>query len=739
MVPSSLMFRLFTTSRQAQFRSTKVLSRSFHKTAFLPSKSNPTDQSSVNVSAYNDHEHDHEHGHGHGHEESLESKAYGAQAFDDAVADIMNNVKARRSRTRTPPVLGEDGLPIQKPRASRTRKPPVLGEDGLPIKKPRASRARPPVLGADGLPVKKPRASRGRPPVLGEDGLPVKKSKTNQKKYPPKKPDYPNYGATEDARDHVKEYLRWARTTARRTQSKEHTLGDRRRMNIISEEACDVVLERLKPSLQKHMGCDIIDINPGAGVWSSKLHDLLKPRTHILLEPDAMAYGPLLDPLVSEPGSTYKLFPKSGLVWNHLEQVLSKEYLPHQTAWETGDPRLEEPNNTLLIVANLGYHPRKPYKGFLSLAQMVMYQLIGAIKAQSLVQKYGLARMLIWMDDEERHNVIPKALSAHRKPAIEADLVCEKLIEVASSTEETTRKVREPHLNFRSLEAVLQKMHDNGITIPQGRESVTAKELWDKDIQGKESSKPGMSVMELKAIHPNIKPKELAHHRWGGIVTEYENIFEELKEIYGLPESSNKTTRMADLAERRKRWDEAFKSTGMYGVEYVPYHCDSRLAFNRDKPLLTWDRRDYEPIRLYPEEFYPAHPMALIDVQPKPLHPILRKNFPQNYDIIEYFLTTFLVKSAQSVTDAFNHLVPGAHDYLVENCPTLKDPRKGGNPNLNEMSVRTLTDEMLLEMVEAWTRWPFRPSKYEILSRMGSSNHDTGASSDMYNEDYEMS
>src|ERR1700677_3313119 len=105
----------------------------------------------------------------------------------------------------------------------------------------------------------------------------------------------------------------------------------------------------MKPSLEKHIGCDIIDLNPGPGVWSSALHDFLKPRTHILMEPDHASYKPLLKPLLDAEGSTYKFIPKSGVIWSSLQEALSPELLPCQKTLDHGDSRLEEPNHTLLL------------------------------------------------------------------------------------------------------------------------------------------------------------------------------------------------------------------------------------------------------------------------------------------------------------------------------------------------------------------------------------------------------
>jgi transcription factor 1 len=40
------------------------------------------------------------------------------------------------------------------------------------------------------------------------------------------------------------------------------------------------------------------------------------------------------------------------------------------------------------------------------------------------------------------------------------------------------------------------------------------------------------------------------------------------------------------------------------------------------------------------------------------------------------------------------------------------------------MTVRCLTLDMFKEIIEAWMRWPFRPDRYELMSRMGSVAYD---------------
>ncbi|CZT00897.1 uncharacterized protein RAG0_08782 [Rhynchosporium agropyri] len=760
------MFRLFTTSRKVPLCISKILSTSFRTTAILRSSDNPAD-STLNTSSKSPPP---------GSEDANQgtTDGYNDSIFDDAVADILRSakLKARRKENKPPPEkTGADGLPIGKrpteydenggiiKKRRVPRKKVLKLEDGLPIEKQlveydedggiimkeKVPRKKVLKLGEDSLPIekqpteykeeseiikkkRKKRVPRKKVLKLGEDGLPVINTTYKRAQGKLGSDFYNKPGLS--PRDDVRRYLTRVNTIGARVKGLSQKSGDRKRMNIVSEAACDVILDRLGPSLQKHIGCDIIDINPGAGVWSAKLHDMLKPRTHILLEPDTKQFGQLLEPLLSAPGSTYRLVPQSGLVWNHLEAVLSKEYLPHQTAWEREDPRLEERNDTLLIVANLGYYPRKNYRGFPSLAQMVMYQLIGAIKAQTLVQKYGRARMLIWMNDEERHHFVPKSINQRRKPAMEADLVCEEITEVASSTISSSARDREQSIDIRSLKATLRKMEDKGIKVPEGRESVALQTL-----KGAENTQQGSPVIEKTPATRKKTPRFAAERRFTHFTEEFEATFEILRSAWRLPDNDpSKIAKLAEYKERRRRWqEEADKTIKDSYQKPMLLNCESRITFNTPKSLLAWDRREMEPLRLDAKEFFPAKPMCLIDIQPKRLHPVLRKT--NNYDILEYILTVFYVRWVQSVNEGLANLLPGAHEWLVKECPSLRDPLKGGNPDLDEMTVRCLTDEMFVEMVEAWARWPFRPSQFEILSIMGGATHDTGVGATYDQED----
>jgi transcription factor 1 len=601
----------------------------------------------------------------------------------------------------------------------------------------------------------------------------------------------------------------------------------------------------MKPSLEKHVGCDIIDLNPGPGIWSSAIHDFLKPRTHVLMEPDDALYRPLLQPLLDAEGSTYKLIPKSGVVWAFLQQALSPELLPHQKVREPGDPRLEEQNDTLLVLANLGYYPKKPYRGFSSISSLVIYQLLSAARSHSLFHKYGLIRMLIWVEDEEKKMVLPRSIVNRRKSSVEAEVTCGDIFEVASSTDAVGVSLRDHNLDLESSMAVLKRMDEAGIKTPKNRqgalemeatksssrdisaESQIVKREFYKELEDLErrfdaeefsmfqDSPEGRQALEtFQSLQTSARSPKLQTPEWTRMALltkaetrwkkeapkstfKHEDELRELRERFaagefqqyqlsedGLPKRVNKTSmakyytpeykrleylrtrsrmenkRVAramalsdeydeiltmqkeilskdgseadslrqEIDRRTEEWKEEMQLMNNEDDRALVYNMlDNRSAFHRDPPVLYWDRRKAEPLKTDPQEFFPKAEMALLDFQPQPLWPVLRENFPANYDVFEYIVSNLLMIPTQSIRQGLSSLAPGAFEWLVQECPSISDPNKGGNPDHDFMRVRTLTLEMYKEMTEAWLRWPFRPSRYDLLSLMGSEVHDPDA------------
>lgn len=540
----------------------------------------------------------------------------------------------------------------------------------------------------------------------------------------------------------------------------------------------DAILERMKPSLAKHEGCDIIDVNPGAGTWSRKLHEILKPRTHILMEPDTDLYQPLLQPLLDAEDSKYVLFPKPGVIWAHLERVLSEKYLPHQKALPPGDPRLEQPNNTLLFVANLSYHPKRAFKAFGSLTTLVLHQLMSASRSHSLFHKYGAVRMLIWVTDMERLTPLPKHVAMRKKASIEGEISCGKIEEVASSGRAVGIFRRDDQLDAEQTLKVLANMDRLGISTPEGRETPMQKHILEKrDEEGgipdrDDDDKIGLQyhkvIAELEAkfaagefqkysdiprrplpsknenvalrrkirsrapfeltaewtLLTKLRARKQTEDNRGDVVLQYaarnDEIMDMQREIYNLKGPEYETRRQELFQLTREFKDDLEKLPGHQTRVMIKTHIDNQHILRHNPPGLLFDRREVEPLKVEPTDFFPQHELALLDFQPQAIWPVLRKDFPANYDVFEYIVATLYLFPVQSVAMGLKSLWPGAYEWLVPVCPSLTNPHKGGDMDLTRFPVRCLSNEMLKEIMEGWDKWPWRPSRIELLGQLNS-------------------
>jgi mitochondrial transcription factor 1 len=503
-------------------------------------------------------------------------------------------------------------------------------------------------------------------------------------------------------------------------------------------------------------------------LWSAKLHSRLKPRTHLLLEPEDKFYGPCLKPLLEAPDSKYRLVPKSGLVWGHLESALS-EHLPLQQSYKTDDPRLEEENNTLLVIANIGYHPAKAYAGFASLSMLVLNQFMSAMRSHTLFERYGLVRVLVWTGDAERRVLLPVQIHSRRKTALETEFSC-SIREIASSTE-PARYRREKSQDVATARTVLEKMQEAGIKTPPGRESILLSYIAEQDEAnnkkrsasiGDSITRNGRKLAQFEADYaagkfskynvdpdvdtseflddPNLYTPEYLYltklrSNYKRNISMDENAHHRIREVLDLMELERKIFRAKEEGEdveadenQLKESYQSWRDHILYGLSdtdqrSVLYILDNKLAFESEPPLLLWDRRDIEPLRVESNEFYPSKPMCLLDMQPRSLKPGLRKG-RGTQDVLEFLLGNLYIQPAQSMKKGLASLWPGAYEWLVAECPSLTNPLKGGCIDLEMIRVRCMTIEMVEEMVEAWDRWPFKPTKYELVSRMGASGHE---------------
>ena len=499
----------------------------------------------------------------------------------------------------------------------------------------------------------------------------------------------------------------------------------------------------LGPSLQRHVGCDLIDLFPGVGVWSRKLRDLVQPRTHILMEPDEPLYSPFLEPLTKNPGTT--IVPKSGLVWKDLHQVL--ESLPHQTRLDPHSPTPPPRNDTLLVTVNLCFFPRTR-----SVA-LYLYQLLSAIRSGTLFQEYGLVRMLIWVRPEDiRSTILPTTVQLRARSAIEAELACEWINEVVGIDSEDAdlqaaiyRSKRSGGPRDRSIELesayrTWQRLREQGITIPKGRETALIKEA--KKIRS------NSTLLSTRVHSPNVAlpyAEELAELEAALEEGEFEKGSTEYKRLLRLRYRQTNDTKQAgsyvdilqeyatladlyksgtaspeELQEKDRLLNDKVASLNPHSLSTFRLIRDNLHLFRQDPPAMLWDRRTLEPLTVKPEEFFPNVGCSLLDIQPKAINPVLRGS-GEGSKVFDLLVKIMLRNSTVPVSERIDDVWPDAAEGILPGCPSLRDPSKGGTFGSEhaELCARALNERQWVQMVEAWMKWPFRP-RYERLERQHS-------------------
>lgn len=584
--------------------------------------------------------------------------------------------------------------------------------------------------------------------------------------------------------------------------------GDRTRINIVSPDLVKDIIDYIKPTLKRHEGCDLISVYPGAGLWSSALHDAVKPRSHLLLEPDTELYRPMLQPLLGKDG--VQMIAKSGIVWEELDEILTPEFFPHQKevgrAFDQPPPR----NDTLLVDVNLSMYPKRKFHLFDSISRMVLYQLLSSLRNSALYQKYGQVRMLIWIPDDEKAQLLPRVLNHRIRMAMEGELFTEYIAEVCgldtSADLQGKSNSRQPtvfteadegdkpdslkrgssgwntkrfgQLDLESVRQTIIRMQQAGIKTPPGRETLhlekfkklgrSLDEPFDltEDIQF--YTRQTEAELEVLEAEDRKKPFELndpkakrmirlrtyakaiarEHERTVEIAKEHEEIMKLYIRAAELPAGAEHDTEREALTKEARRLEEDFnyKMTRL-----ANYKIDSVMSARENLhlvrqpaglgPVMSWDRRPYEPLKLKEAtDFFPNVACALLDVQPKAPAPVLRSIGPgsdKSGDMFDLMMGSMLAQRRRLVADMLDVTWPGARDGLLPDCPSLTDPRRGGVPirGPGGLTVRTLNQAQLLEIIEAFMKWPFRPTWEEMVGRLASDTFEDSGSFGAGNDD----
>ncbi|MCJ1477121.1 hypothetical protein MMC13_005792 [Lambiella insularis] len=547
---------------------------------------------------------------------------------------------------------------------------------------------------------------------------------------------------------------------------KRSSLADRN--HIISPELCDDTIQRLAHSLKDYAGCDVIDINPGVSLWSSKIHQLLKPRRHILVEPHADAYDQSLRPLVDAEGSKYTLADFKhghGNGWS-LRNYVANGLLPEQ-AQRHGSSSPDR-NTTLLVIANMSRQPRPSGPNRTSMRSTCDSHFKALEHARALAMGSGFhtngpVRMLMWLSDNEKTTLVPRSIF-HRK---RLSIYCE----LFGHVEEVVGDVLGPHairreatLEMQSCILAAERMERHQIYVPTDRLDSLPKRLRVEGLQAvKESSESSSSAIhgerdwhkELNDLRRRFEDGTYSQFLGGPPGYDLKRrpgktaaLTPEYKEFRRLQRTEtnqrNKKSKVDEVlmtdaevrakhlaiatiepinTEERDRQSEELNrlitkyrkqldSLSEKELKQVHFFADDRAAWSGESSLLQWDHRSAEPIIPRADEFHHAKPLALLDFQPRRTTAHNLTGVQQQY--LDAMLLTFFTAPGNSVVNALDTLAPGAAHALLPNAPSLRDPRKRGRRDLDQLRVRALTPLMLQELAIAFDSWLFKPSLGEM-------------------------
>lgn len=225
--------------------------------------------------------------------------------------------------------------------------------------------------------------------------------------------------------------------------------------------------------MEQHKGCDILDINPGACLWSQKLHDFLQPRSHVLLEPNPEIFKAFLGPLLNAPDSKYKLVEKDPLALPSYREIVDEGVFPNQTRVDPADPKCQDLNDSLLVTGYFVWDPKLPGLAFDSMAKQLLHHFASAAWSNDLFHAYGPVRMLLWMQTEDFNPMIAQGSTALSRGNQLLEMTHD--LNMIVRAERTHRPLgrggggREPQYELESMIRALREGKRHGMKIPSRR------------------------------------------------------------------------------------------------------------------------------------------------------------------------------------------------------------------------------------------------------------------------------
>ncbi|KAL2800803.1 hypothetical protein BJX66DRAFT_290159 [Aspergillus keveii] len=470
---------------------------------------------------------------------------------------------------------------------------------------------------------------------------------------------------------------------------------------FVSESLCDDILQRLSPYLSRNSPVDILDLWPGPGLFSSKINDFLKPRRHVLLEPDLKKFKDLLEPL-ARSRSCYELVSTKIQTEQDWGPELLSKHFPEQGSLCTDNSGPLPRNDTLLVLANPP--PPTSTKDHFTVSRWFMTFMEACLQQRQL-NTYGSVRLLFSVASKDAKTILPTLIHERQRPAILTEQVARHAFLVAV-TDDSARgdwAFQKQYDILRDGAArVAQRASEASVVTPAEREfslsplelapegPIVAKnpvpyeprvktaqhEKYIAAFQAFDNAGPespdyaklvrarGRAATQLNSENRQVYARKI-------VVDQYAQLDELNKSICRL--AADPKTKLTDFDPVIKEIEAVETSIAKWISEHhfditraVPYLVDDRLANlhngSFDDAVLLWDRRPFEPLLIGSEEIYPretskcllyfeADPNAYAARKLQQLTPEQRYIAYEALEAYTLSLTGLQVQTVQNVTD----------------------------------------------------------------------------------------
>lgn len=251
----------------------------------------------------------------------------------------------------------------------------------------------------------------------------------------------------------------------------------------------DDALQSLAPSLEPFKGCDILDIFPGLGLWSSKVHDLLKPRCHTLVDITQDGFAPFLQTLVEQPNSRYQY-----KTFDIIPTGRNRRRAAYKDPSITNQLKADSPGDAewpLLILATCTAHPfaQVSYQGSektqrrnkkenltknipldQSPSEDLLFELMQHTTALA-EHSIRPVRILLWTHDRDKINFLPRTVAGRKVAAFrnEEFFTTQEVVGWSRPPINVQGTMRPAQFDIQSAYTVARSMKENNVTLPEDR------------------------------------------------------------------------------------------------------------------------------------------------------------------------------------------------------------------------------------------------------------------------------